>query len=369
MNGDSQALAARFRVSRGSFELRAHFEAPAQGVTALFGPSGSGKTTLLRAMAGLDRPREGFLSVAGEVWQDSASGLFLPPHRRPLGYVFQEAQLFDHLTVAGNLDYGRSRSRRREPRVRLAEAVSWLGVEPLLGRKPASLSGGERQRVAIARALATSPRLLLLDEPLSALDEASRGEILPYLERLIRHLAVPMVYVSHSLSEILRLADHVVLLAAGEVTAQGPVAEVATGHLGQDPETTEELGAVAEATVARTDPEEGLAFVEITGSPGAPPVILRLPRPDLAVGAQRRLRISARDVSLALERPRASSILNILPGRVVAVRRPDSLQPLVEVDCEGLLLVARITRKSLEDLGIQPGLELYAQLKAVALMP
>jgi len=212
------SIQAKFRLQRGGFLLDAGFEAPSSGVTAVLGPSGCGKTTLLRCISGLERAPEGVLSVQGELWQDSAGGVFLPVHRRPLGYVFQEASLFPHLSVHGNLEYGWKRTQE-ERRVGFDEAVALTGIEGLLQRRPEGLSGGERQRVAIARALLTSPRLLLMDEPLSALDQASKGEILPYLERLHEQLTMPILYVSHALEEVARLADHLVLMEEGRVRA------------------------------------------------------------------------------------------------------------------------------------------------------
>ncbi|MGA7303844.1 MAG: molybdenum ABC transporter ATP-binding protein, partial [Rhodothermales bacterium] len=215
---------ARFHIERDAFDMDVDLSVPAYGVTALFGPSGCGKTTLLRAIAGLERHSGGFLKVGDSIWQDQ--DVFLPPHRRPIGYVFQEASLFPHLSVRGNLDYGKKRVPDSERLLPLDQAVALLGIEPLLERKPNSLSGGERQRVAIARALAVSPRLLLMDEPLASLDLQRKQEILPYIESLRRELEIPVIYVSHLPDEVARLADHMVLLEAGRVRASGSVQEL-----------------------------------------------------------------------------------------------------------------------------------------------
>ncbi len=374
-------MRARFRLARGGFSLDVDFSAPAAGVTGVFGPSGSGKTTLLRCVAGLERPAGGLLEVAGEVWQDEARGIFLPAHRRRVGYVFQEAGLFDHLSVRRNLEYGLRRTPAAERRVALAEAVEWLGLAPLLGRSTRALSGGERQRVAIGRALLASPRLLLMDEPMAALDAAARGEILPYLERLHARLEVPALYVSHSAAEVLRLADHLLLLGAGRVRAAGPVAEVATRldllpwAPEADPGGVGGAGAVVEARVVAHDEEFGLTYLDFAGGR------LSLPRHEVAPGSPLRVRILARDVSLALEQPRRTSVLNIFPARILEIGGPGGVhegtggavappaaQPLVKLDAGGAVLIAQITRKSLVALDLRPGQEVYAVVKGMALL-
>ena len=356
------AIEARFRLALGTFTLEADLMAPGRGVTALFGPSGSGKTTLLRCVAGLERAA-GRLSVNGERWQDDTRGLFLPTHRRALGYVFQEASLFPHLSVRRNLEYGWRRLSTDERRVAFDEAVALLGVAPLLDRDPPGLSGGERQRVAIARALLASPRLLLMDEPLSALDRSSRADILPFLERLHDELAVPVLYVSHALDEVVRLADHLVLLEAGRVRASGPLAEVlARGDLPRAP--GEEPESVVEAVVVGHDREFHLTHVAFPGGR------ISLPRQDRPVGTGVRVRIQARDVSLAMSRAEDTSILNILPARVLAMEEAGPAQLLVQLglgDPPRARLLARITRKSGATLGLKPGVAVYAQVKSVAL--
>ncbi len=356
-------LHGRFDLARGGFNLRAEFSAPGRGITALFGASGSGKTTLLRCVAGLERAG-GRFSLNGEVWQDDARGVFVPTYLRPIGYVFQEASLFPHLSVRGNLDFGRKRIAVAEQRVRLDDAVELLGIGQLLERAPERLSGGERQRVAIARALLTSPRLLLMDEPLSALDHQSKAEILPYLERLHGELAIPVLYVSHSPDEVARLADTMVLLEQGAVRAVGPATDLLV-RLDLPLAHADDAGAVIDAVAGAYDATYQLNTLEFDGGTivvaGA-----ALPR-----GAAVRLRIHARDVSLAQEHHRDTSILNILPVQVMEIDAAGPAQLLVKLCAGGegrTPLLARITRRSGDLLGLAPGQRLYAQIKSVALM-
>ncbi|AYH46068.1 molybdenum ABC transporter ATP-binding protein [Azoarcus sp. DN11] len=354
-------IEARFRLAWPGFALEAALQLPARGVSALFGHSGSGKTSLLRCLAGLERARDGFLAVRGEVWQDEARGLFVPTHRRPLGYVFQEASLFPHLSVRRNLEFGMRRVAAAERRVSLDHAIALLGIEPLLGRMPERLSGGERQRVAIARALATSPRLLLMDEPLAALDAPRKAEILPYLERLHGELDIPVVYVSHAPEEVARLADHVVLLRDGRVQASGAIAEVLP-RLDLPFAHDEDAFVVVEAQVAGRDERFALTRLEFGGLP------LWITGLDTPLGAQVRARVLARDVSLALAERHDSSILNVLPARVVSLDGASPGRTLVRLDCAGRALLARITTRSAAQLGIVPGMVLFAQVKGVALL-
>ena len=357
------SIEARFRLDYPDFTLDVNLTLPGVGVTALFGPSGSGKTSLLRCVAGLERATSGYLTVNGQVWQDDARRLFTPTHRRPLGYVFQEASLFSHLSVRRNLDFGLKRTPVAERRVGLEQIIALLGIGPLLDRRPEHLSGGERQRVAIARALATSPRLLLMDEPLAALDLKRKGEILPYLERLHSELDIPVLYVSHSPDEVARLADHVVYLEAGRAHAAGPLNEILTRpdlplvHL-------DEAAAVLDARVAGHDEVYHLTEVSI------PCGRLAVSHSALPVGAPTRVRIHARDVSLALQLPERSSIQNVLPATVLDVQGDhDPAQALVRLDLgNGAILLARITWRSVAHLGIAPGIRVYAQVKSVALM-
>lgn len=355
------ALEARFRLPLGHFLLDVAFAAPGRGVTALFGRSGTGKTTTLRCMAGLVRAPEGTMRLGGACWQDSGRGVFLPAHRRPVGYVFQEPRLFPHLTVRSNLDYGWKRVPPADRRVSREDTVALMGVTPLLDRDPAGLSGGERQRVAIARALLTSPALLLMDEPLAGLDAASRAEILPYLERLHEELAIPVIYVSHVLDEVARLADHVVLLEAGRVRGSGPLAEVST-RLDLPLARAPDAEAVLETTVARHDEAFHLTHLAFAGGELA---VARVARP---VGARQRVRVQARDVSLTTARQTGTSILNILPARVTDVAADGPAQVLVRLDAGGAPLLARITRRSAHLLDIAPQRSLYAQVKTVTLL-
>lgn len=351
---------AHFGLTLGAFRLAASFEAPATGVTALFGPSGSGKTTVLRCVAGLERADEGSLRVNGDCWQDESRRLFRPPHRRPIGYVFQEPSLFPHLSVRGNLEYGLKRVDPGQRRVDFDQAAELLGVVRLLERSPARLSGGERQRVAIARALLTSPSLLLMDEPLAALDSQSKAEIMPYLERLHAELSVPVLYVSHSPSEVARLADHMVVMEDGQVGAEGPLSDLMT-RLDLPLSRGEHAEAVLEGVVAGHDDAFHLTEVAVAG------VRIAIPRQDLAIGERVRLRIQARDVSLALVPPERSSIVNVLPARVVELDQHAPGLVTVRLRVDGAGLLARVTARSAAQLGLEPGQQLYAQVKAVAL--
>ncbi|WP_375739805.1 molybdenum ABC transporter ATP-binding protein [Pseudomonas boanensis] len=355
---------ARFRLKHPGFELAADLSLPGRGITALFGHSGSGKTSLLRCIAGLERAADGYLEVNGERWQDSASGVFLPTHKRPLGYVFQEASLFEHLSVQRNLAFGEKRIPARERRVRLEQAVELLGIEHLLERMPERLSGGERQRVGIARALLTSPRLLLMDEPLAALDFKRKAEILPYLERLHDELDIPLLYVSHSPDEVARLADHLVLLEGGQVLASGPL-EQTLPRLDLPTAQDDDAGVVIEGRVQSFDAHYQLLSLALPG--GA--LSVRVAHSPVAEGHPLRFRILARDVSLSLEKQRDSSILNLLPARVVAeAPAANPAHVLVRLEADGTPLLARITRYSRDQLGLYPGQALWAQIKSVALL-
>jgi molybdate transport system ATP-binding protein len=352
----SGGIGARLELARGDFRLDVELGMPGPGVTALFGPSGSGKSTLLRCVAGLEPAARGRIAVDGEVWLDSARGVALPAHRRAAALVFQDSNLFPHLSVRGNLAYARRRARGAAPA--LAELSSQLGVEPLLDRQPERLSGGERQRVAIARALLSAPRLLLLDEPLASLDVAARGEILDLLRRLLARAPIPVLYVTHTRSEVLHLADQVVLLDRGKVTGEGPVREMALRpELGGE----DQLGALVDAEVTSVDEEHELSTLTFAGG------VLAVPG-RLVRGERRRLEVLARDVSLALEPPRRSSILNVLPARVVEVRGPRTPRPVVVLAVGETRLLARVSRLSLEQLGIAEGVAVHAQVKAVAVI-
>lgn len=354
-------LSGYFQLTRGEFSLDARFDVPGRGVTALFGHSGSGKTTLLRCIAGLERARRGEIRVNGECWQDSARDFFLPVHRRPIGYVFQEASLFPHLSVRRNLDYGMRRVVPARRRVALDEAVELLGIGPLLERRPAGLSGGERQRVAIARALLTSPRLLLMDEPLAALDALSKADILPYLEALHRELSIPVLYITHALPEVMRLADYVLLLEKGRPRAHGSLEEILS-RLDLPLLQSEEAGTVVSARVAAHDDPYHLTYLSFCGGQ------LSLPRVHLAPGEKVRVRILSRDISISLDRDIRDSILNLVPARIIQIARGDKGQLLVRLDAEGCPLVARITHKSGVLLGLEEGMKVYARVKSMALV-
>lgn len=363
MSLDSTTIKASVQLEREHFRLDASFTVPARGITALFGPSGCGKTTLLRAIAGLEKNARGHIRIGHTVWQDETR--FLPTHQRALGYVFQEASLFAHLSVQQNLEYGFNRIPAEQQRIPFEQAVDLLGLEPLLSRNPSQLSGGERQRVAIARALLTSPQLLLMDEPLAALDHQRKQEILPFFERLHSELDIPILYVSHAPDEVARLADYLVLLDNGQVQASGPIAEMLTRTdlpLAHD----HDAATVIEATVYKHDDKFHLSQLE---TPGGRFIVAR---GELTIGQQVRLRILARDVSLTLKRQTGTSIQNILLVTITALDEENTAgskaQILVRLDAGGIPLLARITRKSADVLALAPGKPVYAQIKAVSLL-
>ena len=361
----------RLLLARPDFTLDVDVELPAQGITVLFGASGSGKTSLLRCVAGLERAQQGRVQIGSETWQDNAAGVFLPTWQRRLGYVFQEASLFDHLSVQANLQYGLKRSGLNPggphgAGQQLDAAIGLLGIQKLLGRMPGQLSGGERQRVAIARALATRPRLLLLDEPLAALDAARKQDILPWLERLRDELQTPMLYVTHSADELARLADHLLVLNHGRVQAQGPAAAVLSsisspvlfGAGGGD-----DVGALLTGHVAEIDTRWHLSRVAFNGGS------LWLRDAGLPLGSAVRLRVLARDVSISAAAPQGTSIQNLLPCTIEAWA-PDvhPSQVLVRAQVGASTLLARITGKSFQALGLQAGSSAWLQIKSVALL-
>jgi molybdate transport system ATP-binding protein len=361
----AHTIHAEFCGTVGNFVLDAGFTAPAKGVTALFGPSGCGKTTVLRCIAGLRRLPDGLCDIDGDVWQ-TPDGSFLPTHKRPLGYVFQEASLFPHLSVRKNLLFGAPRGPAVPGReaIDFDEVTDLLGVTPLLDRSPKNLSGGERQRVAIGRALLSQPKLLLMDEPLSALDRGTKAEILPFLERLRDRLSLPVVYITHDITEVERLANQIVLMDKGRVIASGPLSELQADPslpLAKANDAAVSFDAVVEAYDARY----GLLTIGIRGGS------LFVPAQPEPIGAHYRIRILAADVSLATEAPAPSSILNVLPARIVSGQPVDAYEVLVVValgaDGNGARLLARITRKSWDVLGLHEGLSVYARVKAVKL--
>ena len=359
-----EVIRARFAIAYPGFALAADLTLPGRGVTALFGRSGSGKTTLLRAIAGLERHPGAYLAVNGEVWQDGDR--FLPAHRRPLGYVFQEASLFPHLTVRRNLEFGQKRALAGVGAVArhadLEQTADLLGIDPLLDRLPDRLSGGERQRAAIARALLTRPRLLLMDEPLAALDFQRKAEILPYLERLHDELEIPVLYVSHSPDEVARLADHLVLFQDGQVAASGPLRDT-LARLDLPTAFADDAGVVIEGTAAAFDAAYHLLRLDFPGGS------VYVAHGEVPAGRRLRFQVRARDVSLSLSAERDSSILNRLLATVTAVADADTpAHVLVRLDAGGTPLLARITRRSRDQLGLAPGKPVWAQIKAVALL-
>jgi molybdate transport system ATP-binding protein len=344
----------------GSFSLDVCFASDG-GVTALFGQSGAGKTTVVNMIGGLVRPRRGRIAVGDQVVFDSARSIDLPAHRRRIGHVFQEGRLFPHLSVRHNLLYGRWFARARPDPGRFDEIVELLGIGHLLARRPRSLSGGEQQRVAIGRALLSEPAALVMDEPLASLDAPRKAEILPYLERLRRQARLPIVYVSHSIDEVARLASTMVLLSEGQVAAVGPVADVMS-RLDLRPMTGRfEAGVVLEATVQRHDEAYQLTMVALGDQ------TLSVPHVDAPPGARVRLRIRARDVALATQRPVGISIQNVLRGNIVEIGWEEGPFAEVNVDVGGVRLTARLTRRAADDLGLAQGRPVFALIKTIAL--
>ncbi|GFM48934.1 molybdenum import ATP-binding protein ModC [Pseudomonas cichorii] len=357
-------IAVSLQMAFPSFKVDVDLSLPGTGVTALFGPSGSGKTTCLRCIAGLEKAQQGFIKVNGEIWQDSANGIFVAPHKRSIGYVFQEASLFPHLSVRGNLEFGLSRTPKNQRSIQMHHATVLLGIDHLLDRLPDKLSGGERQRVGIARALLTSPRLMLLDEPLAALDTRRKNEILPYLERLHNELEIPMLYVSHSQDEVARLADHLVLLEEGRVLACGPIEET-LARLDLPLAMGDDAGVVIEGAVSAYDSHYQLLTITLPDSD----LRLTVAHTELTKGKTLRVKVQARDVSLNLRADDQSSILNRLPVTVISeVAADNTAHMLVRLDAGGTPLLARITRYSYDNLRLYPGQQLWAQIKAVAVL-
>jgi molybdate transport system ATP-binding protein len=351
------SLHLQFNLTRADFALNVDLQLPGRGVTALFGPSGCGKTTLLRCIAGLERA-SGTLMVNEHLWQDATH--FTPTHQRAIGYVFQEASLFPHLSVRGNLQYGMKRASGNGT-VAIDPIIDLLGINTLLDRKPEGLSGGERQRVAIARALAVDPKLLLMDEPLAALDLKRKQEILPYLDRLQATLEIPILYVTHSPDEVVRLAHHLVVMDAGTVVASGELADTLS-QLDLPVKLGQEAGVVIESVVGSIESQWHLTRMDFDGGS----VWIR--DPGLALGAKARVRIVASDVSLAREQPGKSSIQNVLQGQIDAMR--DDEHPglvLVRVKVGDTALLARVTKRAVSELALQTGDPVWTQVKSVAL--
>jgi molybdate transport system ATP-binding protein len=346
----------------GAFALDVSFRIEEPGITALFGPSGSGKTTTINALAGLFRPREGRIVMDERVVLDTQRGVFVPARERRIGYVFQDARLFPHMSVRDNLCFGQRRTGRADS-AGFADIVALLGLEPLLKRKPSRLSGGERSRVALGRALLADPMLLLLDEPLAALDAARREEVIPYLERLRDQARIPMFYVTHSVEELSRLADHVVVLKSGRVTREGRVFDLLSDLEFSSLTGVAAYGAVIAAHVSEQRENEGLTMLAFDGGN------LAVPRIERPIGAALRVRIRAEDILLAREAPVAISANNVLPATVTGIRQGESVYADVQLSCGGVRLVARITLASLVRLKIAAGTALFAIVKSVTIDP
>ncbi|MHC5306043.1 molybdenum ABC transporter ATP-binding protein [Bartonella sp. LJL80] len=351
----------RFSGQLGNFTIDCAFQAPLRGVTAIFGPSGCGKTSILRAIAGLNR-LAGHVFIGDECWQDK--DVFIPVYKRPIGYVFQEASLFPHLSVRKNLTFGSIKAERQQS-PSFAEVIELLNIAHLVDRAPHNLSGGERQRVAIGRALLSHPRVLLMDEPLSALDKRTRDEILPFLVRLREQLALPIFYITHDMYEVERLADQLVLMDQGSVVAAGPLEE-----LQSNPDLpladTREAAVSLDGDIVAYDDQTGLLSIAVAGG------IFIAPSVKMQTNRKMRIRIGANDVSLAIETPAASSILNILPARIKAVRAKGAFEMLVLLELgfegAGAQILSRLTRHSWQQLGLQEGMPVYAQIKGVAVV-
>ena len=349
----------RYVLERSDFSLNVDLKIPMHGITGIFGESGSGKTTLLRCLAGLEQPSTGQLAISGDVWQDTTKKLSRAIHERQIGYVFQEPRLFGHLNVRKNLEYGRRRRRSSEDAVGFEQIVDLLGLEQLLDRAPSELSGGESQRVAIARALLRAPRLVLMDEPLAALDRARKDEILPFLDRLHAELSLPILYVSHNIDEVCRLCDHLVVIDRGRVLADGEIQSVLV-NLDLPLLAGEEAGSVISGAVEAYDANYDLTRLKFSGGKLLVPGRFGDERTVL------RLRIRASDVSLCRKRPTDSTILNIIEITVDQIRSGRGPFALVRLRAGDDFLMAKLTRRSCDEMQLSPGDTLLAQIKSVA---
>ncbi len=352
---------ARFKLNYDDFRLDVDLTLPSTGVSVLFGHSGSGKTTLLRCIAGLEQAPLGYLEINEHVWQDSKRQIFIPTYKRPLGYVFQEANLFSHLTVLDNLHFGLKRIKNNLGLIKLNQTIELLGIGHLLARMPNNLSGGERQRIAIARALALNPEILLMDEPLASLDLKRKQEILPYLSRLHQQLDIPVIYVTHSQQEVAQLADTLVILEDGHILATGPLAETQSRldlPLAQD----REAATVWQVKIIEHESDYHLTRVEFEGGS------LSLAAIEAEIGAVLRVQIYARDVSIVLVKPSATSILNVLPAVITELIEGRDSQTVVQLKVGQQLLLAHITRKSLLLLGLKIGMLVFVQIKGTSIL-
>ncbi len=354
-------LDVRVTKKQGDFMVQASFTSTSAGVTTLFGRSGAGKTSIINMTAGLVRPDSGRISLAGRCLFDSVEGIDVSPEKRRIGYVFQDGRLFPHLSVRSNLAYGMKLVPGGERYVQFDQVVDLLGIEHLLSRRPAKLSGGEKQRVAIGRALLTSPSLLLMDEPLASLDAARKAEVLPFIARLSRELSIPILYVSHSLDEILNLADTMVLLDSGRAVAAGTIEELMTRPALQLLTGRIDLGTVITTTVEIPDDASGLSHLRFSGG------LLKAPRFEVVKGSRIRVRIDPRDVALSLHHPSEISIQNIFPGTIKTIS--DSSGGMVDVDLDiGCPLLARITPRARKELNLSVGRQVFALVKSVAIL-
>ncbi len=356
------AISARFQLNYGDFRFDVDLVLPGSGVTVLLGASGCGKTTLLRCMAGLEHPPQGKFSINGNVWQDSEKGLFVPTYKRSLGYVFQEANLFPHLTVLDNLRFGLKRvGKQAFINDQLTAITELLGINLLLDRIPDRLSGGEKQRVAIARALVLNPAILLMDEPLASLDSGRKQEVMPYLLKLQQDFNLPIVYVTHSQQEAAQLADYLVILENGHVQAFGSVSET-LGRIDLPLAKEKEAAIVWQAVITGHEPEFRLTHVDFHGGS------LSLPMIDAAPGTKLRIQIHARDVSLTLQAPTQTSILNVLPATITGMADDLDGQTVVQLQVGQLTLLSHVTRKSAQLLALKIGLPVFAQIKGTSLL-
>ena len=349
------------KVSYPDYKLDFDLSLPGSGITALFGASGAGKSTLLRAVAGLVKPADGIIRVKEEIWQNDREKIFVPTYKRSLGFVFQDARLFSHLNVTDNLQYGMKRVKTAQRNISLEKAVDLLGIGHLTDRMPDTLSGGEKQRVSIARALATDPEIMLMDEPLAALDMKRKSEILPYLQRLNDELQIPILYVSHALDEVSTLADHLVLLERGKIIASGKTSEMVT-RLDLPLAFYDTASAIIDGKVINEDPEFHLSTLSFSGGH------IYLPGGNFTTGQNVRLRIQAKDVSLTTEKPGNTSILNIIETTIVNLSDSSRGEVMVELDAKGTRLLSRITSKSASTLKLSIGKPIYAQVKGIAVI-
>jgi molybdate transport system ATP-binding protein len=352
-------LKANFKLSFSSFNLDAHFTLPSRGITAIFGESGSGKSTILRCIAGLEKAN-GSLRLDETIWQDDQQNIFLPAYQRAVGYVFQDARLFPHLSVIENLRFGYQRQSSTKFPFSESELINLLGLNSLLQRNPRALSGGEKQRVAIGRALMNSPDILLMDEPLSALDEKRKQEILPYLETLHHQLDIPILYVTHTWEEIIQLADHLILIKGGRVTHSGELKDLIV-DVNTELVHRKDAGSILQVRVLQHDNYYQLTTLSFDGGQ------LQVPKIDKPLGEALRIKITAKDVSLTLNKTAHTSILNIIEAKVVDITSINSSTVVIKLQAGSNYLLSHITHKSCDILQLEKGKQLYAQVKGIAL--